>query len=131
VLAIALWAGLSWHTIHSVYLGRWIAREDWRPTSAFAAQHTRPDTQVYSFLPDMFAFGVAYYQPQLEPHGRYLPMDAASAGQAVAALELHRDDLIVTLVPDVGDGSAADRLLTSRGFAHRDFPGEIRVYYMP
>jgi uncharacterized membrane protein len=127
-VAIVAWTALSWHSIHAVYLDRWIAKENWRQASAFAAQHTKSDTLVYSFLPDMFAYGVAYYQPQLEARGRWTPMDSQTAARTVASLDLHPDDLVVTAASYVADGSAADELLRSKGFTPRDFPGQIRVY---
>ena len=97
-------------------------KADWRDASAFAASRSRADTRVYSFLNDQFAYGVAYYQPQLEPRGR--TVDASPQG--LAGVDLKPDDLVVAQP----DASLAE-LLASRSFSYRDFAGGIRIYFHP
>jgi 4-amino-4-deoxy-L-arabinose transferase-like glycosyltransferase len=122
VAALVLWAALSFGSIEKIYQGQWLPKADWRDASAFAASRSRADTRVYSFLNDQFAYGVAYYQPQLEPRGR--TVDASPQG--LAGVDLKPDDLVVAQP----DASLAE-LLASRSFSYRDFAGGIRIYFHP
>jgi 4-amino-4-deoxy-L-arabinose transferase-like glycosyltransferase len=120
VVAVLLWGALSFGSIGKVYQGQWLTKADWRDASAFAASRTHADTRVYSFLNDQFAYGVAYYQPQLESRGR--TVDVTPAG--LAGIDLQQDDLVVT-----SSAAPVDELMAKRSFAYHDFPGGIRVYF--
>jgi uncharacterized membrane protein len=118
--ALVVWAALSFGPIEKIYAGQWLPKADWRDASAFAASHTRPDTRIYSFLNDQFAYGIAYYQPQLERRARIADVSPPGLG----VLDLQADDVVVAR-PDAG----AAELMASRSFTYRDFPGAIRVYF--
>ena len=118
--ALILWGGLSWGSMEKVYQGQWLPKADWRDASAFAASRSSADTRVFSFLNDQFAYGVAYYQPQLEPKGRWI--DASPEG--LAGVDLQPDDVVVA--PSDANLVAP---LAKRSFSYRDFPGGIRVYF--
>ena len=117
---LVVWAALSLGPIEKVYAGQWLQKADWRDASAFTASVTRPDTRIYSFLPDQFAYGVAYYQPQLERHGR--AVDVSLNG--LSGIDLQPDDIVVAPFD-----TAVGQQMASRSFSYRDFPGGIRVYF--
>jgi hypothetical protein len=118
--ALVIWSGLNWASMEKVYQGQWLPKADWRDASAFAASRSSADTRVFSFLNDQFAYGVAYYQPQLEPKGRWVDVSP----QGLAGIDLQPDDVVVAS----SDATLVDPL-AQRSFSYRDFPGGIRVYF--
>ena len=118
--ALVVWAALSLGPIEKIDAGQWLPKADWRDASAFAASVTRPDTRVYSFLNQQFAYGIAYYQPQLEHRGHAVDISL----QGLGAVDLRPDDIVVAQ-PD----AAVAELMASRSFSYRDFPGGIRLYF--
>ena len=118
--ALVLVAALSLVSVAKVYAGRFIPKEDWRDASHFAASRTHADTRVYSYLSSVFAYGVAYYEPSLEPRGRVFE----ATPQGVAGLDLQADDLVVAR-----DDDQVAAALALRSFTYREFPGGVRVYF--
>lgn len=116
-----LWTAAYWGPVHQVYVGGWVAKEDWRDLTAFAVREGCPDTTYWSFLDEQYSYGIGYYDGAILARSRWLRAAPAAVGP---------DDWIVissSMANAPASGGTQDAVLRGRGWTPRAF-GELVVY---